>query len=89
MEYENARNTFVTNYQNYLAQKDNVALANSVYDVTQQNFNEGISPLTDLMQAETARLQAQNQLINALLNVKQAEIELLKAKGEIRNLVNQ
>jgi outer membrane protein len=89
MEYENARNTFVTNYQNYLAQKDNVALANSVYDVTQQNFNEGISPLTDLMQAETSRLQAQNQLINALLNVKQAEIDLLKAKGEIRNLVNQ
>lgn len=89
MEYENARNTFLTNYQNYLAQKDNVALANSVYDVTQQNFNEGISPLTDLMQAETSRLQAQNQLINALLNVKQAEIELLKAKGEIRNLMNQ
>lgn len=89
VEYTNARNTFDTNYRNYLAQKENVALANSVFDVTQQNFNEGISPLTDLIQAETSRIQAQNQLISALLNVKQAEIELLKSKGQIKNLVNQ
>jgi len=87
MEYLNAMKTYETSYSSYVAQKENVALANSVYDVTLQNYNEGVSPLTDLLQAETSRIQAQSQLIEALLKVKQAEVSLLKAKGEIRNLL--
>lgn len=88
MAYENARKTFETSYTSYLAQKDNVALANSVYDVTLENYNEGVSPLTDLLQAESAKIQAQSQLITSLLKVKQAEVDLLKAKGEIKSLLN-
>jgi outer membrane protein TolC len=88
MEYLNALNSFETSFSNYQAQKENVALANSVYDVTLENYNEGVSPLTDLLQAETSRIQAQSQLIESLLNVKQAEIALLKAKGEIKTLLN-
>ncbi|MBT1705724.1 TolC family protein [Chryseosolibacter indicus] len=88
MEYLNASKSFETSYASYLAQKENVALANSVYDVTLQNYNEGVSPLTDLLQAESSRIEAQSQLIESLLKVKQAEIALLKAKGEIKNLLN-
>jgi outer membrane protein len=88
MEYMNAGKSFETSYQSYLAQKENVELANSVYDVTLQNYNEGVSPLTDLLQAETSRIQAQSQLIESLLKVKQAEVALLKAKGEIKTLLN-
>jgi outer membrane protein len=88
MEYLNAAKTFETSYSSYLAQKDNVALANSVYDVTALNYNEGISPLTDLLQAELSKIQAQSQLITSLLKVKQAEVSLLKAKGEIKSLLN-
>lgn len=88
MEYQNALNTFQTNYASYLAQKDNVALANNVYDVTLQNYNEGVSPLTDLLEAEASRTQAKSQMIESLLKVKQAEVTLLKAKGEIKNLLN-
>lgn len=88
MEFQNAMKTYQTSYENYVAQKENVALANSVYDVTLQNYNEGVSPLTDLLQAESSRIQAQSQLIESLLGVKQAEVALLKAKGEIKNLLN-
>ncbi len=88
MAYDNARKTFETSYSSYRAQSENVALANSVYEVTLQNYNEGVSPLTDLLQAESAKIQAQSQLITSLLKVKQAEVDLLKAKGEIKSLLN-
>lgn len=88
MEFVNANKSYETSYASYLAQKENVALANSVYDVTLQNYNEGVSPLTDLLQAESSRIQAQSQLIESLLKVKQAEVDLLKSKGEIKNLLN-
>jgi len=88
MAYQNAMKSFETSYTSYLAQKDNVALANSVYDVTLQNYNEGLSPLTDLLQAEYSRIESQSQLIEALLKVKQAEVALLKSKGEIKSLLN-
>ena len=87
MAYQNALKSFETSYTSYLAQKDNVALANSVYDVTLQNYNEGVSPLTDLLQAEYSKIQSQSQLIESLLKVKQAEVALLKSKGEIKNLL--
>jgi outer membrane protein TolC len=88
MEYLNALKSFETSYESYQAQKENVQLANSVYDVTLENYNEGVSPLTDLLQAETSKIQAQSQLIESLLKVKQAEVALLKSKGEIKNLLN-
>ncbi|HRJ29656.1 MAG: TolC family protein [Cyclobacteriaceae bacterium] len=85
---ENATRSLEVNYKNFQAQRQNVQLANSIYDATEQNYNEGVSPLTDLLQAETARIQAQSQLIEALLKVKQSEIELLKANGDIKSLLN-
>lgn len=88
MEYVNAVKSLGTSHTNYLAQKENVALANSVYDITLQSYNEGLGTLTDLLQAESSRIEAQSQLIESLLNVKKAEVSVLKAKGEIKNLLN-
>lgn len=86
--YVNALNAFETNYENYLAQKENVALAKNVYAITTNNYNEGISPLTEMLDAETSLLVSQNEMIEALLKVKEAEVDLMKAKGEIKNLLN-
>lgn len=87
-EYQNALHAFETNYSNYLAQKENVKLATDVYNITSNNYNEGLSPLTELLDAETSMLVSQNELIEALLKVKEAEVNLLRAKGEIKNLLN-
>lgn len=85
---ENAARSLEVNYKNFQSQRKNVQLANSIYDVTEQNYNEGVSPLTDLLQAESARIQSQSQLIEALLKVKQSEIDLLRANGDIKALLN-
>lgn len=69
-------------------QKENVTLAKDVLNNVENNYKNGLSPLTDLLDAETSYADAQNNLTNALLSYKLAEIQLIKSKGELNNLRN-
>ncbi|HWK56308.1 MAG TPA: TolC family protein [Parapedobacter sp.] len=71
------------------SQQENVVLAQEVYASTQNNYNNGLAPLTDLLDTENALTQAQNSYTQALLNYKIAEIQLKKANGEIKSLINE
>jgi len=67
-------------------QQENVKLAESVLADTQNNYYNGLATLTDLLDSENARTQAQNNYNTALLEYKQAEIQLIKSKGELKTL---
>ncbi len=88
LAYENA----VTQINNSLItinnQKENVKLAQEVLDNTQNNYQQGLATLTDLLDSETSYIEAQNNYTNALLDYKLAEVQLIKAKGELRTLIN-
>ena len=88
LAYENAatqiRNSLIT-IQN---QSENVKLAQEVLDNTQNNYQQGLATLTDLLDAETSYIEAQNNYTSALLDYKLAEVQLIKAKGELRTLIN-
>jgi len=71
------------------SQRENVVLAQEVYNSTQNNYNNGLAPLTDLLDTENALTQAQNSYSQALLNYKIAEIQLKKSNGQIKSLVNE
>jgi outer membrane protein TolC len=66
--------------------KDNVALAEKVQKNTQSNYQYGLANLTELLDSENALTQAKQNYANALLDYKQAEIQLIKAKGELNTL---
>jgi outer membrane protein TolC len=70
------------------AQKVNRELAKEIYDVTESNYRLGLSNLTDLINAETELRTSENSYNDALLQYKVAELELIKAKGEIGTLLN-
>ena len=63
-------------------------LAQEVLDNTKNNYYNGLAPLTDLLDAENSHVEAQNNYTSALLDYKLAEIQLIKAKGELRTLTN-
>lgn len=86
---ENARIQLSNALNTIRSQHENVALAQEVYVSTQNNYNNGLAPLTDLLDTENALTQAQNSYTQALLNYKIAEIQLKKANGEIKSLVNE
>lgn len=88
LEYKNA----VTNMENAIitiqSMKDNVGLAEKVQQNTQSNYQYGLATLTEVLDTENALTQAKQNYANALLDYKQAEIKLIKAKGELNTLQN-
>ncbi|MFC3157844.1 TolC family protein [Chryseobacterium arachidis] len=88
LDYKNA----VTNMENALinieSMQDNVGLAERVQKNTQSNYQYGLATLTEVLDAENALTQAKQNYANALLDYKQAEIKLIKAKGELNTLQN-
>lgn len=69
--------------------RSNVALAKEVLDNTDNNYRNGLATLTELLDAENAYADAQNNLNTALLNYKVAEVQLIKAKGQLKSLINE
>ncbi len=69
-------------------QRRNVELAKKVYNNTLNNYNQGLSYLTDLLQSENAVTESQNNYSSALLDYKLSEIQLIKAEGKLKTLLN-
>jgi outer membrane protein len=88
LAYENARTQINNSIITLNNQKANVSLAQQVYENTQNNYNNGLATLTDLLNAENSLTEAQNNYSSALLDYKVSEIQLIKAQGTLRNLLN-
>jgi outer membrane protein TolC len=87
-QFENAKLQVQTNLSTIRAQKENVELADEVYNSTQNNYNLGLANLTDLLDAETSLTAAQNNYNEALLQYKLAELDIIKSNGNLKNLLN-
>ena len=87
MAYENAKIELKNSISTINSQRKNAELAQEIYNSTQNNYNNGLATLTDLLDTEDSLTEAQNSYTQALLNYKIAEIQLIKAKGDIRTLV--
>lgn len=88
LAYKNAAAQINNSLLSVNTQRGNVTLAKDVLNNVENNYKNGLSPLTDLLDAETSYADAQNNLTNALLSYKLAEIQLIKSKGELNNLRN-
>lgn len=87
LAYENAKIQLKDNLNTIRTQKENVVLAQEIYESTQNNYNNGLAALTDLLDTENALTAAQNSYTQALLNYKIAEIQLIKSNGNIKSLL--
>ena len=74
-----------SNYITLQSQKRNLVLAEKVLtDVTTQ-YKSGLVKLTDAINSQSELETAQNNYINALINIKQAELNFKKANGTLIN----
>jgi outer membrane protein len=87
LAYENAKIQLRNNINTIKSQRQNVDLAQEIYNSTQNNYNNGLAALTDLLDTENALTEAQNSYTQALLNYKIAEIQLIKSHGNIKSLL--
>lgn len=88
MTYQNAREQLVNSMKSVEAQRENKQLAQEVYDQTQELYAEQVGSLTDLLDAETSLRESQINYIREVLKFKKAELDLLKAQGQLRQLSN-
>jgi outer membrane protein len=88
LTYQNARAQLRNSIITLNNQKENIALAEEVYANSQNNYTQGLAPLTDLLDAEKSLTSAQNNYTAALLDYRLAEIQLIKAQGNLKTLLN-
>ncbi|CAA9196674.1 TolC family protein [Flavobacterium bizetiae] len=87
LDYRNAMADIDNNLVTIKNQKENMQLATEILSNTKNNYLQGLASLTDLLDAENAQLEAQNNFTRAVLNYKIAEVALIKSKGELKTLI--
>ena len=86
---ENAKQQIKNSLITINANRSTVGLAKEVLSNTENNYKNGLATLTELLDAENAYADAQNNLNTALLNYKVAEIQLIKSNGNLKSLINE
>jgi outer membrane protein len=87
MGLDNALKQINTSQLTIQNQERNVQLAQEVYTTTNSLYKEGLSPLADLLDAEVALRESQTNLNNERLKYKIAQLDYIRARGEIKNLI--
>jgi outer membrane protein len=81
IQFKNA----LDNIQN---EKENLALAESVFKNTQMEFSQGTGSSLDLVQSESALRETQNNYYSKLLTLYIAKLDLEKSQGTLINFIN-
>lgn len=85
--FESASYQMEASVQAIRAQHQNVELAERVYNASQTNYRLGLASLTDLLDAQNAFIVAQVSYTQSLLDYKIAELESIRATGNLNTLL--
>lgn len=82
-QFENAMASYKSNLYNFLNLKENLHLANDVYQVIQLQYRSGVKAFLDVVIAESDLRTAQINYYNALYQVLSSKIDVEQALGSI------
>lgn len=83
-QYEQALANYKSSYFEWQTIRENMELAESIYDIIKLQYDEGVKAYVDLIIAETDLQTAQINHINALYEVLLSQLDLDKAAGLIK-----
>jgi outer membrane protein len=84
LENENARITLKNNLLTLGNQKENMLLAEEIYNTARIKYKEGVGSSLEIMNAESALKEAQTNYFTALYEVIASRVDLQKALGQIK-----
>lgn len=82
-QYASALASYKSSLANYTALKENVALAQEVYDVLSLQYRNGIKTYIEVITAETDLRTSQINYYNALYQLLASKIDVQKALGQV------
>ncbi len=88
-QFRTANNNLSQNQKVFEAQTQNMKLAEDLYNVAKLSYTEGVSDLSELINAENSLREAQSQYLTALLQTRLAELETMKASGQLSQLIRE
>ena len=68
-----------------LRQKENIKIAEEDYNISLQGYKQQVVQLSDVMLSENSLTEARLSYVNAMLQLKNAELEVRKSKGKLLN----
>ena len=68
-------------------QRNNLQLAEEIYQTTMLQYEAGIISTAELLNAETSLKEAQTNYLRAVAQIRMAELEALKAAGNIKSII--
>lgn len=86
-QYRTATKNLNQNQRVFRAQTQNMKLAEDLYEVAKLSYTEGISDLSELLNAENSLREAQSQYLTAMLQTNLSELETMKASGQLSQLI--
>ena len=87
MAYQNALLKINESNLTIEAQKQNMALAEEVFRITEENYLQGLASLSDVLNANTSLIQSKITYADALNSYMKAYIDVRKANGTIKDIV--
>jgi outer membrane protein len=84
-EFSDAVKQYKNNMNIILRQQENIRVAEDTYNLSLQSYNQHVVPLSDLLMSESSLVEARLSYYNALMQLKNAELDVKKAKGELLN----
>ncbi|MDD5362463.1 MAG: TolC family protein [Ignavibacteria bacterium] len=85
MELKNSIEQITLNESTILSRKEQLDLAQKIYDQTQLQFKEGLVNITDVIQSDNSLREAQNNYIVSTINLLNAQLAWKKAAGKLLN----
>jgi outer membrane protein len=89
LDFTQAKRQFSTSLQSLNTQSQNVALAKEIQEKLILQYKEGIAPLTDLLNTQTALSEAETNYWQQVFSYKIAVLKLLKSAGQLHELNNE
>ncbi|MFT3912114.1 MAG: TolC family protein [Ferruginibacter sp.] len=83
MELVTAKSNFDNNQEEYSITKENLALATRVFTSRKALYTEGVTTLTELLDAERELSKARDLHLQALINVQSGWLDMHKANGTL------
>jgi len=88
MEIENVTRQRNTAQQTVINTENQIALAQSIYEQTILQQKQGTATLTDVLLADNALREAQQNYLNAIIDFLKADLEFKKLTGTIQSIKN-
>jgi outer membrane protein TolC len=82
-QYQQAIASYKSNLYNFFSLKENLSLANEVYEVIRLQYRSGVKAFLEVINAETDLRTAQINYYNALYEVLSSKIDVARALGNI------